>query len=172
MSFYEVWEEYKIFYLLGGLTPKHFWTLYKFLGDAKFSLSYWKNTKKQDFMGRKSTFLIAEQHYHFIAVTTDIASTFLHWLIFTKSANMQFVQFLQLGQCFCSNISRLWSSWISLNNKHTGRLCQWFFDLLIISVQVLTVLNSNVKCPETTVSRAILYSSDKSHCTMEMFNCC
>ena len=89
------------------LTPKHFWSLYKFLGDAKFSLSYWKNTKKQDFMGRKSTFLVAEQHYHFIAVTTDIASTFLHSLIFTKSANIQFVQFLQLGQCFCSNISRL-----------------------------------------------------------------
>ena len=31
------------------LTPKHFWNLYKFLGDAKLSLSYWKNTKKQDF---------------------------------------------------------------------------------------------------------------------------
>ena len=30
-------------------TPKHFWNLYKFLGDAKLSLSYWKNTKKQDF---------------------------------------------------------------------------------------------------------------------------
>ena len=44
-----------------GLTPKHFWSLYKFLGDAKFSLSYWKNTKKQDFTGRNSTLTVAEQ---------------------------------------------------------------------------------------------------------------
>ena len=44
-----------------GLTPKHFWSLYKFLGDAKFSLSYWKNTKKQDFTGRNSTLAVAEQ---------------------------------------------------------------------------------------------------------------
>ena len=44
-----------------GLTPKHFWSLYKFLGDAKFSLSYWKNTKKQDFTGRNSTLSVAEQ---------------------------------------------------------------------------------------------------------------
>ena len=35
------------------LTPKHFWNLYKFLGNAKFSLGYLKNTKKQDFTGRK-----------------------------------------------------------------------------------------------------------------------
>ena len=44
-----------------GLTPKHFWSLYKFLGDAKFSLSYWKNTNKQDFTGRNSTLSVAEQ---------------------------------------------------------------------------------------------------------------
>ena len=44
-----------------GLTPKHFWSLYKFLGDAKFSLSYWKNTKKQDFTGRNSTLSFAEK---------------------------------------------------------------------------------------------------------------
>ena len=44
-----------------GLTPKHFWSVYKFLGDKKFSPSYWKNTKKQDFMGRKSTLSVAEQ---------------------------------------------------------------------------------------------------------------
>ena len=44
-----------------GLTPKHFWSLYKFLGDVKFSLSYWKNTKKQDFTDRNSTLLVAKQ---------------------------------------------------------------------------------------------------------------
>ena len=44
-----------------GLTPKHFWSLYKFLEDAKFSLSYWKNTKKQDFTDRNSTLLVAKQ---------------------------------------------------------------------------------------------------------------
>ena len=52
-----------------GLTPKHFLSLYKFLGDAKFSLSYWKNTKKKDFTGRNSTLSVATV-YHFIAVTT------------------------------------------------------------------------------------------------------
>ena len=44
-----------------GLTPRHFRSLYKFLGDVKFSLSYWKNTKKQDFTGRNSTLSVAEQ---------------------------------------------------------------------------------------------------------------
>ena len=43
------------------LTPKHFWSLYKFLGDAKFSLSYWKNTKKQGFTSRNSKLSVAEQ---------------------------------------------------------------------------------------------------------------
>ena len=43
------------------LISKHFWSLYKFLGDAKFSVSYWKNTKKQDFTGRNSTLSVAEQ---------------------------------------------------------------------------------------------------------------
>ena len=46
-----------------GLTPKHFWSLYKFSGDAKFSLSYWKNTKKQDFTGRNSTISVAEKFF-------------------------------------------------------------------------------------------------------------
>ena len=37
----------------------------------KFSLSYWKNTKKQDFTGRNSTLSFAEKlFYHFIVVTT------------------------------------------------------------------------------------------------------
>ena len=81
-----------------GLTPKHFWSLYKFLGDAKFSLSYWKNTKKQDFTGRNSTLTVAE-HSNSLSLYCgyDVASTFLHWLIFTKSANIRFVQFLLHG---------------------------------------------------------------------------
>ena len=34
-----------------GLTPKHSWSLYKFLGDAKFSPSYWKKYQEIRFHG-------------------------------------------------------------------------------------------------------------------------
>ena len=67
-----------------GLTLKHFWSLYKFLGDAK-------------------DFTIEILHSRLLSNSLslycghDVASTFLHWLIFTKSANIQFVQFLQHG---------------------------------------------------------------------------
>ena len=90
-----------------GLTPKHFWSLYKFLGDAKFSLSYWKNTKKQDFTGRNSTLTVAEQLFiTLLRLRRGFKIFTLHWPIFTKSANIRFIQLLLHG-CFYSNISRL-----------------------------------------------------------------
>ena len=67
-----------------GLTLKHFWSLYKFSGDAK-------------------DFTIEILHSRLLSNSLslycgyDVASTFLHWLIITKSANIQFVQFLQHG---------------------------------------------------------------------------
>ena len=90
-----------------GLTPKHFWSLYKFLGDAKFSLSYWKNTQKQDFTGRNSTLTVAQQLFiTLLRLRRGFKIFTLHWLIFTKSANIRFIQLLLHG-CFYSNISRL-----------------------------------------------------------------
>ena len=43
-----------------GLTTKHFWSLYNFLGKAKFNLNYWNNTNKQ-FSGRNCKLSVAEQ---------------------------------------------------------------------------------------------------------------
>ena len=81
------------------LIPKHFWSLYKFLGDAKFSLNYWKNTKKKDFTSRNSTSSVVEQLFitllrlrrgfniftlaHFYQVSEyTIRSIFTTWIMF------------------------------------------------------------------------------------------
>ena len=47
-----------------GLSPKHFWFLYEFLGEAKFNLTYWnstKNSKKNESLSRNFSLSIANQ---------------------------------------------------------------------------------------------------------------
>ena len=52
-----MWQKTK--YLI-GLTAKHFWGLYNFLGKAKFNLNYWNSTNKKC-SGRNCKLSVAEQ---------------------------------------------------------------------------------------------------------------
>ena len=49
------------------------------------------------FTGRNSTLSVTEQLFITLLRLRHVASTFLNWLIFTKSANIRFMQFLQHG---------------------------------------------------------------------------
>ena len=49
------------------------------------------------FTGRNSTLPVTEQLFITLLRLRHVASTFLNWLIFTKSANIRFMQFLQHG---------------------------------------------------------------------------
>ncbi|XP_066920117.1 uncharacterized protein [Clytia hemisphaerica] len=82
-----------------GLSRKHFWDLYDFLGDAKFNLTYWNSTNKTNSTTRNFSFSPAEQlfitllrlrrgfslytvaHFYFVSEYT-IRTIFTTWIMF------------------------------------------------------------------------------------------
>ena len=82
-----------------GLSRKHFWDLYDFLGDAKFNLTYWNSTNKTNSRTRNFSFSPAEQlfitllrlrrgfnlytiaHFYFVSEYT-IRTIFTTWIMF------------------------------------------------------------------------------------------
>ena len=149
-----------------GLTPKHFWSLYKFLGDTKFSLSYWKNAKNQDFTGRNSTLSVAEQLFitllrlrrgyniftlaHFYHVTKyTIRTIFTTWImfLFKHFQTMKFMIFPE-RQAYRKTLRKVFRPF---KNIRANIDCTEF------------------KCemPRNYSQQGNLYSSYKSHCTMK-----
>ncbi|XP_066928361.1 uncharacterized protein [Clytia hemisphaerica] len=82
-----------------GLSRRHFWDLYDFLGDAKFNLTYWNSTNKTNSTSRNFSFSPAEQlfitllrlrrgfnlytvaHFYFVSEYT-IRTIFTTWIMF------------------------------------------------------------------------------------------
>ena len=134
---------------------------------GKFSLSYWKNTKKQDFTGRNSTLSVAEQLFITLLWLQHMASTFLNWLIFTKSANIRFLQFLQPTWMFLFNHFQTMKFMIFPEGQAYGKTLSkvfWPFKNIRASINC-----AEFKCemPRNYSQQGNRYSSYKSHCTMK-----
>ncbi|XP_066919410.1 uncharacterized protein [Clytia hemisphaerica] len=82
-----------------GLSRKHFWSLYNFLGDAKFNLTYWNSSYSRNSSTRKFSIPIPNQLFitllrlrrgfnlytmaHFYSVSeTTISTIFNTWIMF------------------------------------------------------------------------------------------
>ena len=153
-----------------GLTPKYFWSLYKFLGDAKFGLSYWKNTKKQDFTGRNSTLSVAEQLF------ITLLRLRRGFNIFTLAHFYQVSEY-RIRTIFTTRIMFLFKHFQTMKfmifperQAYRMTLPKVFRPFKNIRASIDC---TEFKCemPRNYSQQGNLYSSYKSHCTMKCFNC-
>ena len=157
-------SETKTMYFI-GLSPKHFWNLYKFLGPAKFNLKYW-GSRKKDFTGRNCKLSIPEQLFitlmrlrrgfnlmtlaHFYDVSEYLIRTvFTTWimLMFHHFKDLRYRMFPE-RQAFRDNLPKVFR----------------FFKNIRASIDC-----TEFKCemPRNYSQQGNLYSSYKSHCTMK-----
>ena len=149
------------------LTPKHFWNLYKFLGNAKFSLGYLKNTKKQDFTGRKFyTLGCWATLYHFIAVTTWLQHFYIGSFLPSPRIYNSY-NFYNMDIVFVQTFPDYKVHDFPWTTKYTGRLCQRFFRPFKNICASIDCTEFKCELPRNYSQQGNLYSPYKSHCTMK-----
>ena len=149
-----------------GLTPKHFWSLYNFLGPAKFNLSYWGSLKQQKSSRKSCKLSLPEQLFvtlmrlrrgfniytvaHFYDVSEYLIRTvFTTWIMFMfhHFKDLRYQMFPE-RQAFRNTLPKVFKSF---KNIRASIDCTEF------------------KCemPRNYSQQGNMYSSYKSHCTMK-----
>ena len=148
-----------------GLSPKHFWSLYDFLGPAKFNLTYWGKRKEKS-TGRNCKLTIPEQLFitllrlrrgfniftiaHFYNVSEYLIRTvFTTWMMFLfhHFKDLKYHMFPE-RQAFRKNLPKVFRCF---KNIRASIDCTEF------------------KCemPRDYSQQGNLYSAYKGHCTMK-----
>ena len=148
-----------------GLTPEHFWTLYEFLGPAKFKLKYWKSCNR-NFTGRNCKLSVREQLFitlvrcrrgfniftlaHFYNVSEHLIRTvFTTWIvfIFNHFKDLKYKMFPE-RQAFRKTLPKVFRPFKNIRASIDCTECK-------------------CEVPRNYSQQGNLYSSYKGHCTMK-----